>query len=1783
MDIQSLYQDILARVKNKTLVLANEPGLTAEIIRVADNTPQRRLVIQDCSLSLKSDATAPTITVAGAVAESWPIPGVSDSDIRTEAVKLTIVGGAGESPQVDTVVSGAVTIGRTTVPVEVRISDDNMWQLTALPGGEAKFALGDLMTWVGGTAAQGALPEHQAGLLISLPAAVDQLSAEIGYGDVPQSNLRCSIGVSAKMPLLEKLLPLSLQTIEIAAIHFRSGSNGFDSSLSLGLKGQLDLGGRLYGIEVINLGGPGRTVAKFAPAAAHDLPALKDLAALAGGGPLSQTFQQTGRRLGLDGISLTGSEINFESATGKPVSVAMFGGAKIAGVPVDVFFRMPEFFLSCQSAGSPLQLADLIQYFLPRASGLPEARLIDLSVSASIRDKHLSLYGRIEGTIPIDIGPRRLAVEKVALDVEHSAEDSETATRAMLAGLLEFDGLEVSILGEIDDGTLTLTGSIPHINLTKIIGQIFNDTLLPEGLPDFEFEDIALSITPSTGGFSLGGSTAGEWRFPENGQGLSISEASVLIEREKADDSIHCSIEIDVRGPGQVAEGLSLDAGKLTFVFNGGRTWGCSGSLTAHLFDKNLALKADYQKSENGFSLTCKWSRQPPLSLLAIPNAVSLNLSDFSVTLTRDTRSGFGVGGTGSLTIGTSLFEADFQFELITENNRSRLALVVQDPSPITVTFGPVAGFKPHCELAFSKIDVRLDGEGQKWSLGAAASGTLKDIPAIVQEFFPKDLTHGRLGISDEGISFDYPLKQPLTLGSKTFSLTVDGQEVLPEIRVARIGVLLGKNPALVSCLQINLPEALNYFLGTDPETKKPRYVFLNPDFDLELAIGQTLSLALANGTTPFRDFNFRDDSDGQGPYFVVNFGGGFNAFRISVPVFEYSGDGWTAGAGLTVLDPPIRIPLVPLKFVLRQLHVSDFIVNHIPDSVPIDIIDFKRHTDFRSVLSSILSESAIQSLYDPDSDIGQVLGGFDLVWSKIAQGIELLPTDFKPYTTPPDVRQLKLKLGVSPVTAGGGGGWSGGIETDGRHPISFMLPMLGTLPPELVGFSLNALEFGWASSGAYATFKIDGRIDRFDLVTLALAVAAISSKPGSALLSRQEVADLANHLTLKHVSGIFFPGFPVPIPLLYEKIKWRYKNWWGLGGHARVEFDTDTDITIWRVLTALAPFIMDSEFKYKLHDHPEAGPHLTLQIGPNNLQLPGYLGGYMLGSTADGPKLPVDYSIRYLLDAFKFTNPGYAIQAIPLKDPRNDGWIRLGFKTVRFGPLEFEAGWCITTEEEFTTEIAGDNDAEAVLGRLDPRETLDRLLTSRKKAVSEKGFIVLLTAGFGVGSPQLNLLSYRTQFSMAFTSSRGFETGIYLAGSIGPLSLTVAGGIQYSRQGNLTINGSSDLRFGDTPLIHSETDVIVTDRSFEIGADLKFGDKCRVGGTFYLGADKFFIEGHLVWDYAANRRIAPQDRLSAQIDENGLLVELPSQILFGSTCDIGLYVNADGIGARASMSDLTALNSRFGASLEDYQGQIDRSVQAAAELAGKAESHLKSFDDIRKTLPGFLATLRTKTIPNLINSNVRSAYTKLSGIQKKVVNESKIKRDAIRHFNKYYAPKIQQLESQLKAIKGPDEAAKNDATRNLLIGALNDVLGIKSVTYTYTFTVNLRFWSKDYRKTVTINDPIRSSRKTLEQLKSLIGRLPDDWDCKSEFDVKTLIKKQIDGVMQDIKTRIPTIISVELDIPLRFKNPAVDATIQVQYGGQSHQLEAICLDLVHPEKSITSIAKSFTDALASL
>ena len=42
--------------------------------------------------------------------------------------------------------------------------------------------------------------------------------------------------------------------------------------------------------------------------------------------------------------------------------------------------------------------------------------------------------------------------------------------------------------------------------------------------------------------------------------------------------------------------------------------------------------------------------------------------------------------------------------------------------------------------------------------------------------------------------------------------------------------------------------------------------------------------------------------------------------------------------------------------------------------------------------------------------------------------------------------------------------------------------------------------------------------------------------------------------------------------------------------------------------------------------------------------------------------------------------------------------WLRLGHEEVRFGPLTLAAGWCVSTDKEFTTVVAADPQAQQIL-----------------------------------------------------------------------------------------------------------------------------------------------------------------------------------------------------------------------------------------------------------------------------------------------------------------------------------------------------------------------------------------------------------------------------------------------------------------------------------------------------
>ncbi len=1319
-------------------------------------------------------------------------------------------------------------------------------------------------------------------------------------------------------------------------------------------------------------------------------------------------------------------------------------------------------------------------------------------------------------------------------------------------------------------GALCFRASVSNLGF-QALAQAFN-VALPAGIASFDLSTLCVHVNGAS--WKVTASTDALLRFPESGtEFLEMSKVSVTVSNE----GFGCAF--DLAGEFHPGKGVAVDVPPLHVSYDPKKKWCVRGSANVKAYW--LELTNCIAAIDDGvFSL----SYQRTLDFGSPPFG-SARIDRFECRVKKEAGRageinwGFDVEGRGRIEIGRSLLAADFDITLSVDKGDKKLSFVSHKPHPVTVPLGtPVAGHTPALELEPSEIRIEADSTNKTWSFQTNATGTLRDIPEVVQDYFPSELPEGELRVDEKGIAFDCALPPgQLQPRCRLFSVKADGKEIVPEIAVPKLGAQLGEAPNVHCILHIELPAALNCLFGA--KQGKPRVVFLNPSFDLSLSIGKQLRLALANNTSPFRKLKFDTDEKGN-QYFLADFGPGFNRFKINVPVLTYAGDSWTGSAGMTVLDPPIRVPLVPLAFVLRQLKVPRQIIKYIPDSVPIDVVDFNKHKTFRSVLESALQKPAVAALYD--SGAKAMLEEFDKFWKKIARALAGMPKDFRGYARPPDIRRLNVNLGASP-----GGGWSGGLETDGRRPVSFMLPMVGTIPPELVGFSLKAVEFGQAAGGGLATFKIDGCIDRFDIVTLALAIGSIASKRGTAPLTPTEVKQLANHVELNNVFGIAFPGFPLPIPLLYDKMSWRYKNWWGLGGQAQAELYLGPDTTIWTVLEALIPFAIDPDFKYKLHQHAKEGPKLTLQIGPDNLRLPQFLGGRTIGPKAGTPEMPTDYSIRYLLDAFKFTNPGYAIRAIPLKHPKTGDWIRLGFKPVAFGPLSLKAGWCITTEEEFRKDIVGDSGAKAILGQLDADKTLKRIPRNKQAATYDKGFIVLLAAGFGAGTPKINVLSYSTQFGMAVTSTGGLETGIYMEGAIGPLALTIEGSIEYSRQGVTTIAGSTELLFGKSSLVHPKGGITVTEKSFDIGVDLILSGTCTLGGTFHIGSDKVYIEGRFVWNYAANQRIAPSYKVSALFDKNGLLIQIQSQKLFGSPCDVGIYVDQRGIGARAWF-DVRDLQKPFLQGLEDSFDRAKKEVDAnRAALNQLIESNIektKDFDDVRRGLPSILTSIRNRVI-NAVRNEAGRQYDRLGGWQLAGLNgyygakawnlgkklksvRRKLQNDAVKQARGYCKP-IDTLVVRLKAI-GDDKDKKTRIikTKTTILRALNDGIALQNKKQA------IKVW-KIPVKTIRIKDYIPRDQNPFDdlvKLRNYVQMLPGEW-AKEEAKRNEIAKSA---------AKYTEVKSITFDTPLvRLSARDAEVTVEVQVKrNQAPKAFTAKVRLNSLPKSMPAVTDAFVKAI---
>jgi hypothetical protein len=216
-------------------------------------------------------------------------------------------------------------------------------------------------------------------------------------------------------------------------------------------------------------------------------------------------------------------------------------------------------------------------------------------------------------------------------------------------------------------------------------------------------------------------------------------------------------------------------------------------------------------------------------------------------------------------------------------------------------------------------------------------------------------------------------------------------------------------------------------------------------------------------------------------------------------------------------------------------------------------------------------------------------------------------------------------------------------------------------------------------------------------------------------------------------------------------------------------------------------------------------------------------------------PPLKVTDSLTRLPDSLKTGNAGYAIEAIPLK--LEDRWIRIGGVDVRFGPLEIDAAWCISTQDEFQNIILKNTDAGAMLDKANAGEMLTCLPQQYGGMSCDNGYGILLMGGLKIGSPLGELFHFACQFGMAAMGPREFETAVRITGGFGPQGM-----LELGIEGRIKTDVSPDNP--DSTHVHVDGNVYlsVAHQRFELGGNLDVVSGVRFSAGIHLEPTKHLL-----------------------------------------------------------------------------------------------------------------------------------------------------------------------------------------------------------------------------------------------------------------------------------------------------------------------------------------------------
>ncbi len=1348
--------------------------------------------------------------------------------------------------------------------------------------------------------------------------------------------------------------------------------------------------------------------------------------------------------------------------TGYVLGTFSIGGIDVAAA-VTRFDAQGDWRLAVQTPRIPLpDLGDL-----SRIAGTDVAQLVPEQISGI----GVTIYD-----LAIEVNLSRRALEKVAcriavnddiklvaslpaLKAFHAALQLDWSTgelvhQAMLGGALDVVGSYANLTGVYQEG-FELSGRLPRIALSQLLQRLLSDLHLPAELPDVELVDVRFSLAPAGGELSVSGSAEGDWTLPPVAGGLAFQRVELEINHTSSETT--CRVAIASDRASVLAADFAVQQFHLAFAAGGG-TWNADGKLGVEVAGVSATLSAAYDERK---TLRFSTEASQHIDIVKWDQVGSAGIKSLSVAIDSgagDGTSAFAVSGELALAV-DGLFDLLGGVEIASVDGKKQLKLFTDKPDIAPLPLLPGKDKAPRVNLDAQRLELTYSkqDDGRLWEFGGKGNIWFSNVDPVVAEYFPSQRLDGYLAVGRHGFAIDVqPIPTALQPTFPPLRLTFANDYVLdlgaPKLHLNSIGVSLGKGRnELTASLRIDIPPELNLLFGWD-RNGKPNHQVFNSSFDARLRLSQSPTLTLDSSPISGLEIYLKDGE----PWSDWQFGE-FAEFSLRTPEFSLTGGRWQ-GSTKFVRTAPLKLPLLPVKFALKQIGIGEPLLNTLPDAVDLVEVD----------LDSPALYDQLRRLLGLEHTQSELAEAVDASLQGIEKVVHALPIDFQEY--------LKIKVPESltvDFAVGGGGATTFDIATQDKQPLKLLLPAMTALGPTLLGLTFHRISLGQLAGGALAVFEMDGYMDQFDLPML-LGAPALPDKDG---------LTLRNRFTLTDTLIVAPTALPIPIPLFYKDLGWDLKSITGLEIQTHWSYPKPNP-SIFAFITLfsdLKKFFRDKT--YLLHEAPQPKDLvLEFQVGRNFVTLPPYLGGKMLGQSEPLDAVNAYESTARLLDAMKTGNLGYLIESIPLR--QSGKWIRLGHEKISFGPVTLvECAWCVTTEAEYNTDIVTSEEAMAFLAEANAGGVLETVKQVPAAKVSDKGFVILLMAGAGVD----NVVSGRTQFGLAFTHQGGFETGVrWLLEFGGALQLRILGHIQIDGDG-FSIAGTCGIYLEDHTFAETGAGVKITAEHFQAFLNFNFGDSFLLQAVLYIGTKGVAITGTADWGYSSGLS-ANGLSVHARFDHAGMTLGFQAEV-FGNVTDADMVIStrtpvahftlrpdANLALTQSLQESLDEIGADVVKAIDEATTEIENAQNATAELLvsvkGIKTQAAKQLGEAAAALPG--------KVRKIVIDRGNSYVSKKRGLKRVAVSATwkTIRGGVLKKVQRELKPKTDGMRALAARLDQADPAT----AKEVILKALNDTLNTYG-KFTYTYSNALFKYSYVYHMPQGLKDLLKSAQEKLNAI----------------------------------------------------------------------------------------------------